>query len=367
MKHGRQIRRAFRNELRNGNEPQRRLRHRIGLPMFFSIFVFINFAVTALIVAGISFVAIHTGLVGNTEMPSLFVMIVIALVSSVIVGTAVSFVIGRIPLRPIRKVIASTNQLANGDFSARLDISHPPEFHELADSFNRMAEELGGIELLRKDFVNNFSHEFKTPIVSIKGFAEMLKYNDLPPEERDEYLDIVIGESGRLASLATNVLNLSKVENQRILSDKHLFNLGEQVRRSILLLEPKWEQKKLSFSADILDVRCVGNEELLSQVWLNLIDNAVKFTPEGGKISVTLRQENDSVKFVILDSGAGISPDSVARIFNKFYQADESRATEGNGLGLTLAEKIINLHGGSIDCKSEPGEGTKFTVILPMK
>ncbi len=367
MKNGRENGKNMRYEPQDKGEIQRGTKTKVGLSVFFSLFVFTNFAITALIVAGISFAAIRTGLIGNTRILSHFVLIVIVLISSVIVGTIVSLIIGKIPLRPIRKVIASTNQLANGDFSARLDISHPPEFHELADSFNRMAEELGGIELLRKDFVNNFSHEFKTPIVSIKGFAEMLKYNDLTPEERDEYLDIVINESGRLAALATNVLNLSKVENQSILSEKHLFNLGEQVRRSILLLEPKWEQKKLSFSADILDVRCVGNEELLSQVWLNLIDNAVKFTTEGGKISVTLRPEKDRVKFVIRDSAAGISPDSMARIFDKFYQADESHATEGNGLGLTLAEKIIKLHGGDIECKSKRGEGTEFTVTLPLK
>lgn len=343
------------------------LQKRIGLSLIFSLAVFVTFVITAFIVAITGFFIISSGAAESFSSHNGFIGIVVILLASIMVGTFVSPIMGHVALKPIRKAIAATNQLAGGDFSTRLDITHPPEFRVLADSFNRMAEELGGIELLRTDFVNNFSHEFKTPIVSIKGFAEMLKSNELTQEERDEYLDIVIGESSRLATLATNVLNLSKVENQTILSDRQIFNLGEQIRRCILMLESKWEQKKLSFSIYVQDIRCLGNEELLSQVWLNLLDNALKFTPEGGKISVTLGMESERAKFILCDNGTGISADAAAHIFDKFYQADTSHAMSGNGLGLTLAKRIIELHAGSIECKSKLGEGTEFTVLLPLK
>ena len=340
---------------------------RIGLSLLFSFVVLTTFLITAFIVAALSFIIIKSGAVEGFGNHNRFVVILAVLFASIIVGAFISPIMGRVALKPIRKVIAATNQLASGDFSTRLTITHPPEFRMLADSFNRMAEELGGIELLRTDFVNNFSHEIKTPIVSIKGFAEMLKFADLTQEERDEYLDIVISESSRLVTLSTNVLNLSKVENQTILSDRQAFDLGEQIRRSILMLESKWEQKKISLSVYVQDILCLGNEELLSQVWLNLLDNALKFTPEGGKISVTLGVENERAKFVLRDNGMGISADYVAHIFDKFYQVDTSHATTGNGLGLTLVKRIIELHGGSIECNSRLGKGTEFTVLLPLK
>jgi signal transduction histidine kinase len=346
---------------------KRGIQKRIGLSLFFSFVVFVIFAITALIVSLVSFTLLRSGLIGGVGRYEPFAMIAIVLVACVLVGTAVSFVLGRVPLRSIRRVVAAINRLAEGDFSARLEIAHPPEFKELAVSFNRMAEELGGIELLRTDFVNNFSHEFKTPIVSIKGFAELLRQDGLTPAERDEYLDIVISESGRLAALATNVLNLSKVENQTILTDKQPFALGEQLRRCILMFEPKWTQKALALSVDIQDMLCSGSEELLSQLWLNLIDNAVKFTPEGGEIDVSLMREGDTAHFVLCNSGPGIRPEDASHIFDKFYQADRSHGTAGNGLGLTLAKKIVLLHGGGIGCDSRPGGGTTFTVTLPLK
>ncbi|MBP8639992.1 MAG: HAMP domain-containing histidine kinase [Oscillospiraceae bacterium] len=346
---------------------RQKLRNRIGMSLHFSLVVFFNFVFTSMLIAAISFIALKVQPVDRFDSRNIFFMIVIVLAASVIVGTVLSPVIGRRALKPFRKVISATDKLAGGDFSVRLDISHPPEFNKLAKSFNRMAEDLGGIELLRTDFINNFSHEFKTPIVSIKGFAEILKYDDLTSEERNEYLDIVISESSRLAALATNVLNLSKVENQQILTDKLTFDLGEQIRRCILILEPKWNNKNISLSVNLQDLQCFGNEEFLSQVWINLLDNALKFTPEGGKITVALGTDNEKAKFVLRDNGAGISEDAATHIFDKFYQADTSHAAEGNGLGLTLAKKIVELHGGSIACKSRLDEGTEFTVLLPLK
>ncbi len=340
---------------------------KLGLSLVFSLAVFLIFIITALTVAVISFLVIKSGLLQRSDHYGPFMPVVITLAASTIVGTFVSLIMGRFPLKPIRKVIEAINQLANGNFSARLDIVRPSEFKELSESFNRMAEELGGIELLRTDFVNNFSHEFKTPIVSVKGFAEVLKRDNLTAGERDKYLDIIIKESDRLASLATNVLNLAKIENQNILSEKQPFDLGEQVRRCIVLLQSQWEQKQIALSVDVQDVVCVGNKELFDQVWLNLFDNAIKFTPPGGTITATLTQTDQAAQFILRDSGCGISSGDLERIFDKFYQAGPTQTARGNGLGLTVARKIVELHGGSIRCDSEPNEGTEFTVTLPLK
>ena len=220
--------------------------------------------------------------------------------------------------------------------------------------------------MLRADFVDNFSHEFKTPIVSIKGFAEELKHDDLTPEQRSEYLDIIIHESSRLSQLATNVLNLSRVEKQTILASRERFDLTEQVRRSVLLFESKWEQKRLTLSVELDEVSLVGDEELLSQVWLNLIDNAVKFTPDGGCVDIRLKKSGEMAMFSISDDGYGISEEAQRHIFDKFYQGDLSHASSGNGLGLSIARRIVLLHGGDIRCKSEEGAGTEFTVELPL-
>lgn len=341
---------------------------RIGLPLFFSAAVFVILLITSLIIVmtGILLIRINALNIAKISRREPLVPVFLLLIISVLVGTVVSFVISRFPLKPVRRIIDVTNRLAAGDFSARLKLPGPSAFTELATSFNRMAEELGGIELLRTDFVNHFSHEFKTPIVSIKGFAEELKHEDLTPEQRNEYLDIIISESSRLAALATNVLNLSRVEKQTILTDPARFDLSEQVRRCILLFESKWEQRRLDLSVELDEISFVGDEELLSQVWLNLIDNAVKFTPEGGSVEIRLKRMDNAACFTISDDGYGISEEAQKHIFDKFYQADASHTVQGNGLGLSIAKRIVTLHGGTIDCTSEEGAGTTFRVNLPL-
>ncbi|MPM53390.1 Adaptive-response sensory-kinase SasA [bioreactor metagenome] len=345
---------------------KRTIRTRLSLSLFFSMIVFFIFMITGLIIALMSFLAIESGLVQRFGHYNLFVFALILVLGSVIVGTIVSLIFGRFPLRPVHKIIAAFNRLAAGDFSVRLDTTRPPEFVKLAESFNTMAQELGAIEMLRSDFVNNFSHEFKTPIVSIKGFAEMLKRNDLSNEERNEYLSIIISESDRLSSLATNVLMLAKVENQTILSETHTYNLSEQIRRCILLLESKWENKGITFSLDIGEIRFTGNEELLSQVWINLIDNAIKFTPDDGSINLNLRALSGCLEFSIRDSGLGIGEEAARHIFDKSYRADTSNGGTGNGLGLAIAKKIVELHGGTIACSSHQDSGMEFVITLPV-
>lgn len=343
-------------------------RRRLGLPILFSTIVFAILMITSLFIFIVGILLIRANAINLVKISRSEPMlpIFLLLIISVVVGTMVSFVISRVPLRPIRRIIDATNRLAEGDFSVRLQLPGPSSFQELASSFNRMAEELGGIELLRTDFVDNFSHEFKTPIVSIKGFAEELRHDDLTKEQRDEYLGIIISESSRLSALATNVLNLSRVEKQAILTNRARFDLSEQLRRCVLLLESKWERRRLNLTVELDEVSIIGDEELLSQVWLNLIDNAVKFTPEGGSVEIRLTRLDGVARFTIRDDGYGIPEDVQKHIFDKFYQGDTSRAVSGNGLGLSIAKRVVALHGGTISCRSEEGAGTEFTVELPL-
>ena len=242
----------------------------------------------------------------------------------------------------------------------------PPWAGELTESFNTLATELENTEMLRADFVNNFSHEFKTPIVSILGFTRLLKRADLKPEKREEYLDIILSEATRLTDMAENVLNLAKIEKQSILTDISEFNLSEQIRTCILLLEKKWEQKHQEIAFDEYEYHCVGNEELLKQVWINLLDNAVKFTAEEGRIQIGIVCLPDALSVSVKSAGDPMDADTLSRIFEKFYQGDTSHATEGTGLGLAIVQKIVQLHKGTVEVAYQEGSNV-FTVILPQR
>ena len=286
------------------------------------------------------------------------------------VGTVLSMFVMKLPLKPVNLLITQLNRLAAGDFKARLRFGKPlrshPSFIEAETSFNKMAEELENTELLRADFINNFSHEFKTPIVSIAGFAKLLKRERISEEQRREYIGIIEEESLRLAAMATNVLNLTKVENQQILADLSAYNLSEQIRSAVLLLESKWARKELEFELEFGEYDIEANEELLKQVWINLLDNAVKFSPEGGVVTVTVTEEGKNLAVSIANTGSGIAEEDLGKIFNKFYQADESHGAEGNGVGLAIVRRVVELHGGTV--RAENGENSViFTVTLPKK
>lgn len=299
---------------------------------------------------------------GNLLYPMLFQNACFSIIS----GTLLTFLLSHFPLRPIHSIIQAIHDVAEGRFDTKLHIEHPREFRELSHSFNQMTEELSGIEILRSDFIDNFSHEFKTPMVSILGFAKILRSKKLSGEEQNEYLDIIIDEASRLTELSANILNLSRIESMSLPSDLSEFNLSEQIRQSILQSESKWMEKNLDFSLDIEELYISGNEPLLKQVWLNLIDNAVKFSPENGKLELSLHRTSSSTVFSITDHGEGMEPAVVRHIFEKFYQGDTSHAAKGHGLGLSIAQKIIGLHKGEISVHSEPGKGSTFTVALPL-
>ena len=296
-------------------------------------------------------------------------LILVQVILSLPIGAVISYLVTKIPMAPLRNLVDSMHALAAGDFHTRLDSTglqwNFPGFKELSDSFNMLAEELEDTELLRSDFINNFSHEFKTPIVSIAGFAKLLRRGNLSEESAQEYLEIIEQESMRLSYMATNVLNLTKVENQTILTDLTEFNLAEQIRDCILLLVNKWEAKQLELRLEMDELFIHANEELLKQVWINLIHNAIKFTPEGGLVEIATHDQGDCIAVSVTNHGSQIPTEAMERIFNKFYQADESHAAEGNGVGLAIVKRVIDLHGGTVSVSSE-NNVTSFKVTLPI-
>ncbi len=343
----------------------KKILNKISLTIHFSLSIFIMYLVTFCISGFLMYVSISLGWFTENTTENPIIVMLITLVSCIIIGTIISAVASRKMLKSVRMFIEATNKLASGDFSARLNMNHPPEYQILSENFNHMAEELAGIEVLRTDFINNFSHEFKTPIVSIKGFAEILKDDNLTKEERNEYLDIVIEESTRLSSLATNVLTLSKIETQTILTNQQRFNIGEQLRQCILILDAKLAKKDILLNVNIHDCYIYGNKEMLNQVWLNILDNAIKFSSREGVIEVSMKESEYLITIMITDTGCGIEQDALPKIFDKFYQAETSHSTTGNGLGLSIVHKIITLHKGTIMCDSVVSKGTCFTISLP--
>ncbi|MBQ8082326.1 MAG: HAMP domain-containing histidine kinase [Clostridia bacterium] len=331
------------------------------------LFVLLIFGIQLLAVA-VMFLLLHLLINGRLiQADSVnYVPLLYFSLSSVVIGTLLATLFGRRSLAPLWKIMDATDRIAEGDYSVRIDLKGPHEFRQLSTRFNHMAEELGSVELLRSDFINDFSHEFKTPIVSIRGFAKMLKRSDLSQEEREEYLDIIIQESERLASLSSNVLLMSKLEKQTILTDVEKLNAAEQLRRAVVLLSDRWEKKELSLALDGPELEVRGNRELLEQVWINLLDNAIKFSPQGGEISLRLESAGQTALISVTDQGKGMTDEVAARIFDKFYQQGPSRGGVGNGLGLSIAQRIVTLHQGSIHVKSAPGEGAVFTVELPL-
>jgi len=290
----------------------------------------------------------------------------IALLVSSIIGTSLSAMVSEKFLKPLHQLINATKIIAKGDFSVRVpEINSDSEIAVLLRNFNHMAEELGSIEMFRNDFINNFSHEFKTPIVSIRGFAKQLQNENLSEEKRKEYTEIIISEAERLTKMSSNVLLLTKIENQQFITNQTEYYLDEQIRNCIILLEKQWSRKNIEISLNLEKVRIFNDEELLSHLWINLIDNAIKYTDENGKITITLNETADRIYFSISDTGKGMDEQTIKRIFDKFYQADKSRSTHGNGLGLSIVRRIIELCRGEITVDSRIGAGTTFTVMLP--
>lgn len=271
--------------------------------------------------------------------------------------------------RPVQRIADAAGKITQGDFSVRIQpvftLGGQDGFNTIIHSFNRMAEELSGIETLRTDFISNVSHELKTPLAIIQNCGTMLQRPGLTEEQRQEYAKTVTDASRRLADLITNILKLNKLENQQIYPEKEVFNVGEQLCECLLGFEDIWEGKDIELVTDIAeDVFVKSDRSLLSLVWNNLFSNALKFTPAEGRVSVSLKAKGAFAVVQISDTGCGISPEVGAHIFEKFYQGDSSHATQGNGLGLALVKRVMDIVDGDISVSSEVGRGSVFTVTI---
>ena len=292
--------------------------------------------------------------------------IVWIILASVIAGGVLNNFLSIRYFGPVLKLEKAMQQVAEGDFSVRLKTGkHLKEIQDIYSNFNLMVQELEATEILQTDFVSNVSHEFKTPISAIEGYATLLQDSDMPiSEEQEQYIDKILFNTGRLSHLAGNILLLSKIEHQAIQPRQNWYRLDEQIRQSIVMLEPKWSEKELEFDVDMVDVEYLGNENLICHVWDNLLSNAIKFSPCGGTIYIRMMPEGEKIRFSIENEGPQIREDSMKHIFDKFYQCDSSHKQEGNGLGLALVKQILNLCKGTIFVENIPGSGCRFTVIL---
>ncbi len=309
---------------------------------------------------------IQSGFLGNSDENTLTIFWVIAFsIFCIGLGVGLSIVLGKLLITPVRTLIEGMTKLSEGDFSTRISLGNLADnTTELSTSFNRLASQLENTEILRSDFVNNFSHEVKTPLVSITGLVSLLKNDNLPKAKRIQYVEMIEEEIQRLSSMTTNMLNLSKLEKQEIVADKSEFNLSEQIRNCVLLLEKKWTKKRIRLSLDFDEYMIYANEDLMKQVWINLIDNAVKFAGDKGKVGVFVTDKQTFYEIAIFNTGEKIKEEDLTKIFNKFYQADTSRHKDGQGIGLSIVSRILYLHQGSISVESTD-EKTTFTVTLP--
>ena len=274
--------------------------------------------------------------------------------------------------RPVRRILKAAEQIMEGDFSVRIQPFYGPdsvnEFDVIAGYFNKMAKELSGTETLRMDFIANVSHELKTPLAVIQNYGTMLQRPGLSEEKRIEYAGAVADAARRLASLITNILKLNKLENQQIYPVAKTYDLGEQLCECLLSFENAWEKKNLEINTDIEEGVMVDMDaELLSLVWNNLFSNAIKFTEAGGMVTLSLKSEGEDAVVQVSDTGCGIQPEVGAHIFEKFYQGDTSHASQGNGLGLALVKRVVDIIGGDISVSSQVGKGSTFTVKLRKK
>ena len=333
-------------------------------------FLVVAFAVTCCMLLFVTTLANTMGLVFTVDNMAAAAKITFlnVLLITLIFGT-IDYIRRRIMVnRPVNIITDAAERIMQGDFSVRIAPMHGAGmegFNQIGTAINKMAQELSGTETLRTDFIANVSHELKTPLAVMGNYATMLQRPGITTEEKNEYAKAISEAARKLAQLITNILKLNKLENQQIFPQPQEFDLGEQLCESLLGFEEAWEAKSLEIETDIADdVRIKSDPELLSLVWNNLISNAVKFTPEGGKIGVSLNTDGNLVTVAVRDTGCGMTPQVGQHIFEKFYQGDTSHATQGNGLGLALVKRVVDILHGEISVQSTPGQGSTFTVKI---
>lgn len=318
----------------------------------------------------ISFIVIHAIFIlrsdGEMNATEVLLFMTLTCFMTMILGGSALWYVSKFVTDPIIKVSKAVKKVAEGDFSIQLEPEGQDEIGQLAVSVNKMIEELNGMEYMSKDFMSNVSHEIKTPVAAITGFSELLLDGNLSEGKVKEYLNCLYSESLRLSRLSDNMLKMSKLDNQGIITNIKDFYIDEQIRKCIIFLSDKLEEKEIEFELDLKKCKIKNNYDLLYQVWMNLVENAIKFSYEKGKIYVSAAYNEDKteIEVIISDDGPGISEDKLPKIFDKFYQGDESHKTEGHGLGLSIVKRIIQLTGGNIECTSKENEGCEFRITL---
>lgn len=289
----------------------------------------------------------------------------ILIINSLIIGLILIRIVSKRMLDPLEKIVEAAKKVTAGNFDVRLETKRKDEVQTLVENFNYMVSELSNTECLQKDFIDNVSHEIKTPINSIQGFAKLLEDDNLTKEEKEEYIEIILEESDRLLNLSTSILELSKLQHQEKITKRDEINLTEQIQKAITLLEPKWKEKQLTISFSPSNSYFYGDENLIYQVWINLIDNAIKFSKENGNIDISIEESKDEIIVKIKDNGIGMKKGEIKKIFTRFYQVDTSHSGKGSGLGLSIVKRIIDLSSGTVEVESEKGIGTTMIVRLP--
>lgn len=327
---------------------------------YFIISVVVGFGITIPLELSLAFIAKYYFDV-QISIPNLLWIVFV----SMIVGGLVMSAISKRFITPLTKLSSAMNKVADGDFETQIETESRLEYiQDIYTNFNLMVKELEATETLQTDFVSNVSHEIKTPITAIEGYATLLQNTENIDEIENEYIEKILFNTKRLSELVSNILLLSKVDNKSIQTNKTTYRLDEQIRQSIVLLEPKWSIKSIDFDADMAEIEYTGDEGLMFHVWNNLIDNAIKFSPENGLVKISLNQKDDRIIFAVEDEGCGISDEEKNHIFNKFYQSDSSHKAEGNGLGLSLVKNILTLCGGEIAVTDGKNGGARFEVVL---
>lgn len=330
--------------------------------IYYALIVITIIFASAAMVTGVLFLLDTLGVSYHLTYLTLIAMFIV----SAVAGGLMSYFVGRRILAPMRKLSTASKEVARGNFNITVsDSSKLEEVQTTFRNFNSMVRELNSNATLSNDFVANVSHEFKTPLTAIEGYAMLLQDPELPEPERNEYLNLILLNTRRLTTLVGNILMLSKIESKSLAEQYQVFRLDEQIRQIVVSLEPEWSIKKLSFDAALDEVSFNGCEGLLMHVWSNLLSNAVKFSEAGQVIEISLLDQKECVVVSITDHGCGIPKEIQERIFEKFYQGDSSHRSEGNGLGLALVKRIVELSDGVIEVLSRPKEGSTFRVILP--
>ncbi len=338
-------------------------KNRLPILFYLTAFMFVVMIASAGILYGGWQVLIALNVL-HVETLSLDRLLLWALIISAVLSTGVVLIFGnRMIFKSTHALSEASKRVACGDFTMKLEIPKEREIGELVENFNQMVEQLNHQQTLSSDFLAGISHEFKTPLATIRGYTQLLG-EDIPREKREKYEDIIIKKVDALTALVTNILELSKLESDDIKIPRSVFPLDEQIRKNILFYEPVWSGKEIEIFPELLPVDYYGNPELVSEIWQNLLDNAIKFTPQGGKISVTMEETPDQIYVRFQDNGIGMDAETQEHMFDKFYQGSAQTGKKGSGLGLALTKRILEVCGGNIEVESTPGKGTCVSVCL---